>query len=223
MIKNITTFGDSFTYGEELSNRDNAYPYKLGFLCGANVINEGKPGSGNKRIIRKVMEVVADTAGEDTAPDLIVIGWSSPGRMEFADADGIYDIWPGCTGNLFRGEGQQWRMDLLNYINMYHSPEYIYQQYLQDVILLQNFLEHRGIKYIMMTTCSNEYYHKTWYSTMPKLAGLVNPNTYLGWPKEGMAEWTNGCARGPNGHFLDDGHKRVAVKLFQHIKANGWV
>ena len=223
MIKNITAWGESFTYGEELTSKYDSYPYKLADLCNANVVNEGKPGSGNKRIIRRVLEILAGTAGEDSLPDLMVIGWSSPGRMEFADADGTYDIWPGYGGNIFKSGGQEWRMDLLNYINKHHNPEHIYKQYLQDVILLQNLLEHRRVKYVMMNTCSNEYYHKTWYSTMPKLSNLVNHSNYLGWPTEGMAEWTHGCKRGPNGHFLEDGHKRVAAKLYQHIKNNGWV
>ena len=78
MIKNILTVGDSFTYGEELDNRDNAYPYYLAKGLKAEVVNLAKPGSGNKRMIRTTMEYIS--AGNPV--DLVIIGWSSPGRME---------------------------------------------------------------------------------------------------------------------------------------------
>ena len=134
MIKNIVAVGDSFTYGEELKLVQNAYPYLLADKLSANIVNLAKPGSGNKRIVRSVIEHVAN----DQPVDLVIIGWSSPGRMEFADADGIYDIWPGNNGTLFQSRNQLWRTDLLNYINKHHDDEWIYKQYLLDVILLQN-------------------------------------------------------------------------------------
>jgi hypothetical protein len=38
-----------------------------------------------------------------------------------------------------------------------------------------------------------------------------------------MAEWTRGVQKGPGGHFLDDGHKKVADKINEHIRHLGWV
>ena len=54
MIRRILTVGDSFTYGEELSDRNNSWPIQLGNRIGANVINMGLKGGGNKQMIRKV-------------------------------------------------------------------------------------------------------------------------------------------------------------------------
>jgi lysophospholipase L1-like esterase len=85
MIKNILTVGDSFTYGEELADRNHSWPFLLANKLSANVTNMARPGSGNKRMIRYVMEHVADA----TPLDLVVVGWSSPGRIEFADEDGF--------------------------------------------------------------------------------------------------------------------------------------
>ena len=219
MIKNILTVGDSFTYGEELENRDSAYPYYLAKGLKANVVNLGIPSGGNKQMIRKVMDYVI--SGE--AVDLVVIGWTSPGRMEFADANGVFDIWPGYSGDLFRRDGQEWRLELLNYINMHHDPEYIYQQFLLDVILLQDFLKNRGIKYIMLRVVGNEYYHNTYYNDDAVLTKQIDTQHFLGWPNEGMAEWTNGCKRGPRGHFLEEGHRKVTAKLYEHIRNLGWL
>ena len=217
MIKNILTVGDSFTYGEELENRDHAYPYYLAKGLKANVVNLGQPSGGNKQMIRKVIDYVV--SGEPL--DLVIIGWTSPGRMEFADANGVFDIWPGYSGNLFKRDGQDWRLELLDYINKHHDPAYIYQQFLLDVILLQSFLKERNIKYVMLSVVSNEYYHKTYFNDDAALPKQIDATHFLGWPTEGMAEWTNGCKRGPNGHFLEEGHRKVTQKLYEHIRRLG--
>lgn len=160
MIKNILAVGDSFTYGEELDDRFLAYPYIVGNKTGASVVNLAQPGSGNRRMVRLIIDSLADPENDF---DCVLIGWSSPGRMEFADADGVFDIWPGYRGSMFTRDQQLWRLDLLDYINQYHDPEYLYKQYLMDVILVQEFLKSRDIKYIMTTICANEYYHRTFF------------------------------------------------------------
>ena len=75
----------------------------------------------------------------------------------------------------------------------------------------------------MLRTVGNEFYHNTYYKETKVTADLINVNTYLGWPNMGMAEWTNGCERGPGGHFLDEGHQRVANKINEHIRNLGWL
>lgn len=215
---NILTVGDSFTYGEELDNITDAYPYRLAEKIGGNIVNLAKPGSGNKRMIRTVIEQVA--AGNHL--DLVIIGWSSPGRTEYADMDGQFDLWPGYSGKIHT-EHQPWRMDLLEYINQYHSAEYIYQQYLLDIILMQNFLTQKGIRYIMLTTNASDYYHKIYFSKMQPLARQIDTTTFAGWPHTGMAEWTHGVKKGPNGHFLAAGHKIVAEEIYKHMQSLGWL
>lgn len=224
MIKNILTVGDSFTYGDELKSVYDAWPYRLADMITANVINLGQSGSGNKPMIRNVIQHVANNTPVEIEPiDLVIIGWTSPGRMEFSDAAGTYDIWPGYSGTLMTKANLNWRLELLEYINKHHDPEYIYRQYLQDIILTQSFLKQQGIKYLMMNTVSNEYYHRTYYGGMRPMANLIDEQYYLGWPTEGMAEWTNGCKKGPRGHFLEEGHRKVATKLHEYIGNLGWI
>jgi hypothetical protein len=223
MINRILAVGDSFTYGEELDDRASAWPIQLSRLTNSSVLNLGQKGGGNKQMIRNVIDTVCGNTRETEPFDLIVIGWTSPGRMEFADDCGIFDLWPGYGGTMFRKDGQNWRLELLDYINKYHNSEHIYQQYLFDVVMMQSFLNTQGIKYVMLNVCSNEYYHNTYYSKMRQRTSLIDPSGYLGWPTKGMAEWTDGCKRGPNGHFLEDGHKKVAIKLYEHIRNLGWL
>jgi hypothetical protein len=219
MIKHILAVGDSFTYGEELENRDNAYPYYLAKGLKADVVNLGQPGGGNRQMIRKVIDYVL--SGDPL--DLVIIGWTSPGRMEFADATGIFDIWPGYSGDLFRRENQTWRLELLGYINKYHDPKYIYTSFLHDVIMMQSFLKERGIKYLMLRVVGNEYYHNAYYNDDAELPKQIDSKYFIGWPNEGMAEWTNSCKRGPRGHFLEEGHRKVTAKIYEHIRHLGWL
>ena len=220
-INYILAVGDSFTYGEELTNREaDCYVQQLANKLNAGYVNNlAKPGSGNRRMVRNVIEKV--TSGVPI--DLVVIGWSSPGRMEFCDAAGFYDLWPGYSGNAITRDNHEWRRSLLEYINKHHDPEYLYKQTVLDIIMLQSFLKERGIKYIMLSTVANEYYHTVYYTKIRPLSTQVDAMYYPGWPTEGMAEWTTGCKRGEHGHFLEEGHKRVAVKLYEHIGNLGWV
>jgi hypothetical protein len=219
MIKNILAVGDSFTYGEELDNRDHAYPYYLAKGFKATVVNLAQPSGGNTQMIRKAIDYIV--GGEPV--DLVLLGWTSPGRMEFADANGVFDIWPGYGGDLFRRDGQDWRLELLDYINKHHDPKYLYTKYLLDIIMMQSFLQSRDVKYIMTTVVSNEYYHKTFHNDDAVLHKQIDTQYFLGWPNEGMAEWTHGCKKGPRGHFLEEGHRKVTVKLYEHIRSLGWL
>jgi hypothetical protein len=219
MIQHILTVGDSFTFGEELADRNQAYPHLLAQRMGATVTNLAKPGSGNKRMVRSVIEHLS----QGHPVDLVIIGWSSAGRMEFADQDGFYDIWPGYSGNMFLRDGQTWRRELLEYVNRHHNAEYLYRQYLLDVVLVQSYLKQQGTHYVMLNTVFNEYYHRSYYDAMPELTTQIDPDHYLGWPTQGMCEWTMGCPVGPNGHFLQAGHQRVADKLYEHIGNRGWL
>ena len=72
MKKHILAVGDSFTYGEELKTTQDAYAQLIAHRCDVTLINLAKPGSGNKLMIRNVMEHVAN----NQHTDLVIIGWS---------------------------------------------------------------------------------------------------------------------------------------------------
>lgn len=219
MIKNILAVGDSFTYGEELSDRNLAYPAVLGNKLGANVVNMGLPGGGTKQIVRNVIEYKISLK----PLDLVVIGWSSPGRTEFADEAGTFDIWPGYQGIKFY-ESNPWRLKLLEYFNRYHNERWLYKNYLFDIITTQAFLKQHNIKYVMTVTFTNEHYHKNLYHDMRVIANLIDRTYFIDWPNAGMAEWVGEeTPRGPRGHFLEQGHEIVAERIYEHIRHLGWV
>lgn len=218
-MNTLYAIGDSFTYGEELIDKSHAWPQVLGSRLGYQVINAGEPASSNDKIVRKTLEYLT----EKPKVDLVVIGWSLAGRSEYADETGYYDIWPGSRGNLFKHSNSMWRHELINHVTLHHNMEAMYKKFLQQVILMQRYLESLNIKYIMLNVLQNDEYKKHKFSNYIQYHEQVNTETFLGFDQSGMIEWANGCSKGPRGHFLEDGHQRVADKIYEHIGTLGWL
>jgi hypothetical protein len=75
----------------------------------------------------------------------------------------------------------------------------------------------------MVNTFGNNYLELAEKVDFSPLSSMINEETFLGWPNEQFVEWTYGCPQGPNGHFLEEGHQRVAEKINEHIRNLGWV
>ena len=206
----LLAVGDSFTYGEELSDLNNAWPYLLGNKLGYTVNNLAKPGSGNTRMLRHAVEQINNY-------DLIIIAWSHFARTELADENGFYDLWPGCSARPHK-EFSSWRSEVINYYSKHHNDQYLYNQYLINIILIQQYLKFNNKKYIMLDTFGNNSYRKN-----NTVVDQIDPTYYIGWPTTTMMEWTHGCPKGPGDHFLEQGHKVVADKIYEHIRNFGWI
>jgi hypothetical protein len=119
----IYCIGDSFTYGEELSNREqDAYPYVLSRMLETTVTNLGKPATGNYRMVKRTMDIVLTHK-----PELIVIGWSDPARQEFADDISIVDLWAGRNYRNMQNSSDH-RRDLIKYMTAYDVPRLLLYQ-----------------------------------------------------------------------------------------------
>jgi hypothetical protein len=206
----LLTVGDSFTYGEELSDLNNAWPYLLGNKLGYAIDNLAKPGSGNTRMVRHAVEQINNY-------DLIIIAWSHFARTELADENGFYDLWPGCS-TIPHKEFSPWRSDVINYYSKHHNDQYLYNQYFINVVLLQNFLNANNKKYIMLDAFGNNNYRKN-----DIIVDQIDSTFYIGWPTETMMDWTYKTPQGPRGHFLEQGHEIVADKIYEHIRHLGWI
>lgn len=216
----LLTLGDSFTYGEELYNRtQDCWPQLVANELKYDLVNLGAPANSNPGICRQLIDYFAN----NSAPDKVIIAWSSPGRMEFCDEGGTFSAWPnGSTRRVFQ-EFHPWRDNLLQYINRYHNDEYLYAKYLQDIVLVQNFLTNQSVEYLMLSTVANEHYKINYRSKYQYYDNLIDKEKFLGWPSKGMSEWTIRCPRGPGGHFLEQGHQQVAEKINEYIRNLGWL
>jgi hypothetical protein len=209
----LLTVGDSFTYGEELSDRVNSWPNILANMNGYELTNLASPGAGNTSIVRNCIQHVDQY-------DIVILAWSHFARIEFADNYGIYDTWPGHSGITFKKD-LSFRMNLVEYITSYYNDLYLYRQYLINIILIQNYLKLNNKKYIMLDAFGNV--GNVGRIKNQDLITQIDQTMFLGWPYHSMMEWTHGCAKGPGGHFLEKGHQKVAEKINEHIRHLGWV
>jgi hypothetical protein len=210
---NILTVGDSFTYGDELDNTRDAWPQVLQNKMSCKLTNLAMPGTGNTSMVRTVIE-------HATNYDLIIVAWSHFARMEFADDFGIYDTWPGHRGIKFFDK-LEYRMELLSYITKHHNDEYLYNQYLINIVLVQSYLSSINKKLIML----DAYGNNAPIRMLPEfivIRNQINADNFLGWPRTTMSEWTHGTPHGPGGHFLEEGHAIVADKIYKHIQNLNW-
>lgn len=211
MTLQLLTVGDSFTYGDELKDKYQAWPYKLAESLGYEVHNMGLSGCSNDSILRRTLEELAINHY-----DLVVVGWTNPGRIEWKDGVGIpYNVWPGIVTP---EHYEPWRHKLIEYISEHHSPEYLYQRYLMKVILLQSYCKVNGIKLLMMDVVYNNYYRAVGHEQHDKLEHQIDKTQFIGWGEFGMFELTNGLPRGPGRHPLEKGHKKIADEVSKYIR-----
>ena len=208
----IYTVGDSFTYGQELPNpQQQAWPKLLADRLDMPLINEGRPGAGNEYIVKQTIKAVAKHK-----PKLAVIAWTSCGRQEHADDWGVYDIWPGCSSKAFDKDPKlQYRKDLIKYITVNNNIEHEYRRWLRQVVLLQSFLQNHQIDYIMCSVFDNQHRFGKFYKDNQRYYELIDHTKFVGWPNDGMVEWAYGTPHGPGGHPLEQGHQRIAEKLYE--------
>jgi lysophospholipase L1-like esterase len=210
MKKQLLTVGDSFTHGDELTDRYQAWPYRLADKLGYEVYNMGQSGCSNFSILRRTLEEIAVNHY-----DLIVIGWTSPGRIEWKDDIGIaYDLWPGYSANHKFFEDHPWRDNFFKFISQHHNSSYLYEQYIIHVVSLQSYCHARGIDYRMINVRHNDYYHKVGKEPHEQLAKQIDKEKFIGWDKFGMMELTNDLPQGPGGHPLEAGHERIANEIY---------
>lgn len=219
MKKQLLTVGDSFTYGDELTDIYQAWPYHLADLLDYEVHNLGLSGSSNDSIVRRTLNELSNNRY-----DLLVIGWTSPGRIEWKDQVGIpYNVWPGYPINSKFTNEHPWRADLIDFVSKHHNAEYLYQRYLMQVLLLQSYCQHNGIDLLMMDIMQINYYRSVGREQHDKLESQIDKTKFIGWDKFGMSELTKGLPKGPGKHPLEQGHKKIAKTIYEHIRNLGRV
>lgn len=205
----IYAIGDSFTYGDELSNRDSAWPSVLAKFLNQPVVNQGRRATGNTRIVKRVIDNVLENNAS-----MIIIGWSDPLRCEFADHIGVYDLWPGRNYRAFQNDTSH-RIDMIKYMTAYNTPEYHFANWLRQIILIQSFCKMHQVECVMFNACvGNEMYQNNQHH----LKQHINENQFVGSPVESVQEWVYGTPHGPNGHPLEQGHEIIAEKIYEHIR-----
>jgi len=208
----IYAIGDSFTYGDELSSQEQAWPSVLSKKIGKQITNLGKPASGNKRMVKRAIDAVNNKS------ELIIIGWSDCNRQEFADDIGIYDIWAGRNYKAFKLQDPTHRINLIKYMTAYDTPKYYYADWLRQIILIQSLCKLHKIPCVMFVACGSQLSHTHYYKQFERLISAIDHSMFVDNMFTSVAKWTYGTPHGPNGHPLEQGHEIIAEKIYEHIR-----
>jgi hypothetical protein len=209
----LLSIGDSFTYGQELANREvDAWPYVLARKLNLGVDNSAVPAGSNDRTFRFAVNGCLSNKYK-----LIVCGWTEVSRIDTSVNGKELQITSGST----------WLHKKMPWVKEYYANHYderlAQESWLSKLITLQELFKSRKQKYLFVSMDSrwdwDEYYHKL---ELMHLVEQIDKNNYVGWPEEGFTHWQGEAPLGPNGHPLELGHQRIADKIYEHIRNKQW-
>ena len=138
----ILCIGDSFTYGEELSDpHRQAWPNLLAdTYYGVDVLNLGKPGASNDWIFTTAIE---RTAWERY--DVVIVQWTDPGRIDLSISGNDIQGVNSSTQRLNKTD-KKW---LDKYYKEFYDDEYAWRRTITQIIALQNYFKSTKQPYVM--------------------------------------------------------------------------
>jgi len=210
----ILTIGDSYTYGDELNDTNNAWPYVLAKKLGTTVNNLGKSGSSNDRIFR-----LAITETLTTPYDIVICAWTELSRLDLVVNGAEFQV----------TSASHWHHSRYPWIKEYYANHYdeghAAKTWLTKILALQGYFKFKNQRYLF-TSMNGRWDQEAYYKQF-KLYDLyksIDQLYYVDWISgNGMTVWQGDCPKGPKGHPLELGHQRIAEKINEHIRHLGWV
>ena len=135
--------GDSFTYGDELSNREkDRFSRLVSEHYSAEEINRAECGSSNDKIVRDVFEYL-----HLFNVDAVVIQFSILRRFD-AYKDGWVGMMPEDTGGKYC-HAPEWKKTIARaYYKHVQNDRKDQERYFGQILLLQSFLKQKNIPYL---------------------------------------------------------------------------
>lgn len=209
--------GDSFAWGVGLDDESAKWPALLAEHYCLSLVNEAQPGGSNNRILRKTIDFVTKHR-----PTMVVIGWSSYLRTE----------WPGTSldplnsnsvdynsGPIIQVQpnydkyNQQDKPRIEEYYKSFNH-EWAFDNYINQVLLLQTYLKSCKIQYVFMNALDN--YNNEFYANNQKVSLITEE--FMGWPKQSYNQWFDKEYRLPDGHLNARGHAKLAEMVKSHVE-----
>jgi hypothetical protein len=94
---------------------------------------------------------------------------------------------------------------ICDYVFLDWDEEWAVKKFHNQVALLTGYLKSKNIPSVFVKTFE------------------VPDSTVGNWVTGSMVEWMGDCPKGPDGHPLELGHKRIAKHINEHIRNIGWL
>jgi len=213
----IVANGCSLTAGDYEGTTDltRSWPFKLGELLDTKVINLSLGGSSNKRILRTTMEYLVSNPSFDGT---LIIAWTNFLRNEF----NWKEIFTkpkklNLEKNIFQANinYSEQSKNLQKFLDLYykysHNENYEQMYWAQQVLLLENYLKVRKIKYYFffaLDKLPNNLYTKQLDSTCWKTFNNMCSSDYL---------ISQGFEQGNCSHFNHEANLHLAKQISKFL------
>ena len=173
MIKEILSFGCSFTYGDGVDHLE-SWPYRLGKKLGVPAYNYGRSGASNKLITSEILRVVDPEKHQDC---LVVVAWTHHIRTAF------WDERERCWESILVGSASYKDRFVKSaeyyYGNIYSEYDAFFTSFAHK-LTVEAYLKKNNIKYVFLNALHEEYeYLDIVDTTLHRLRENIDKTNYM--------------------------------------------
>lgn len=223
--------GCSHTYGDDLANPStDAWPAIIARSKNKDFVNLAVSGGSNDRI-------VYHTIKNSNNFDHFYIAWTYIQRFTRYRADNNFEINfnPGLLNTMYGNDYSFKEYSKLHYTYWYNEL-YAFKQWLQQIVLVQRYLESKNKSYTMINSCSNNINRWTcdWavfndnikslvcfdsmnddqllneHKEIHELLNEIRIDRFVEWGSWNIADLGQIYSTGATDHLLEEGHQAVA-------------
>jgi hypothetical protein len=228
--------GCSHTWGDDLIDRDRAWPALMAKKLQCDFVNDSMRGGTNDRIMYRTIKHAHEF-------DRFYIAWTYTTRFTRYRADNNHDVnFNPQLKNTLYGDAVEFKdYGRLHYV-FWHNELYSFKLWLQNIILLQRYLESINKSYVMINADHNNInrWSTNWnlfnssvqlllcfdlmddeilyneHLEIQTLLKQIDTSNYIGWDSWWITKLHSEYPVGSTGHLLEDGHAAVANTILAH-------
>lgn len=229
--------GCSHTYGDDLADpHTSAWPSLIAKAKNKEFLNFAVSGGTNERIMYQTIKYVDKF-------DEFYIAWTWTNRFTRYREDNNYEInFNHLLSNKTYGEDPSYYEYGKIHYTFWHNKLYAFKLWLQQIILLQTFLESKSKKYLMLNSANNQIdrWSSGWQNfnnnvksllcfdsmnddqlyaehvEIQTLLSQIDFSKFYKWGEWDIDALTKIYPVGPTKHLLSEGHKAVANSILTH-------
>ena len=227
--------GCSHTYGDDLDlPATQAWPAILANKLGYKFLNDAVSGNANDHIIYRTIK----NAGQF---DKIYIAWTYVERFTryCAYNNSVVNFNPNLINGLYGNDSDFVNYGKIHYAVWYNNL-YSFKLWLQNIIMVQRYLESVKKSYVMVNTSNNliDRWTGTWtdfnssvqsllcfdlmnddqlyqeHEEIQQLLSQINFDHYIGWNTWWITK--DSFPTGPTRHYLSQGHEHIANYILEY-------
>ena len=228
--------GCSHTFGDDLKDRQLAWPALVAKKLNCDFVNDAVSGSSNDRIMYRTIKNAHEF-------DCFYIAWTYTVRFTRYRSDNNHDVNfnPQLKHSLYGNHSEFKDYGKIHYA-FWNNELYNFKLWLQNIVLLQRYLESVNKPYVMINADHNHInqWSTSWnlfnssvqsllcfdlmddetlhneHLEIQTLLKQIDTSNYIDWDSWWITKLRLEYPVGSTGHLLEDGHTAVANKILAH-------